>query len=503
MVSRESDSASQYELSVTILDYSATNLEEHVGAVGTLAFLGADVAAAEKAAGILCSDRPSWANVRWMDLEGDWKGNESALRYLLRKILGPWGADLAYDSITMPRQRVKTHVFRKEGRDGGGVLFVFAKIPSLPAKLSGEINIEALAKHLSSIAHCTDESAVEYERIVFLFDLDQKTATTIQAGKEGDCWGPLRASIRSNSGGHHDVRRRGLHILFWNLLNDALRSCEDIDSSFGFIIDTLLSQFESPTFQPSNLERDIARSLQNDMQKFRRQVLPLRDVFETMAAPTFSEEIIPMTERVYFEDLRDQSLRIIDNIQEHFDNSSRLQMEFDMLEDRKSNNIQFVISIALSIFSPLSWLVGLYGMNFQGKCADGQSPGDNGERCPGGMPELYWEHGYEYIWGLMIGTIVLVFLGYVALGIFPLPRFVKKLGFKSVHGDVSEGGLLADLQSRSLKRVGSFSTAPTRNSFTSGLSESDNGSSSAERRAGPGRNAEPTLDAVVPFSASR
>jgi hypothetical protein len=289
------------------------------------------------------------------------------------------------------------------------------------------------------------------------------------------------------------VRRRGLHILFWNLLNDALRSCEDIDSSFGFIIDTLLSNFEDTNFQPQDFERDVARSLQNDMQKFRRQVLPLRDVFETMAAPTFSEEIIPVAERVYFEDLRDQSLRIIDNIQEHFDNSSRLQMEFDTLEDKKSNNIQFVISIALSIFSPLSWLVGLYGMNFEGKCADGQEPGKGGERCPGGMPELYWEHGYEYIWGLMIGTIVLVFFGYVALGIIPVVNIFKKLGFKSGR-DGPESGLIADLQSRSLKRVGSFvaHSTPPRNGDVASV-EGGQGSSQ-------GPQPPQTTLSVVPFS---
>jgi Mg2+ and Co2+ transporter CorA len=495
MVSREESDGSA-QLAVTILDYSATNIQENAGSVGgALPFLSTDGDQERKdeAAGLLSLDRPSWASVRWMDLEGDWVSNRAALRYLLRKILGPWGADLAYATITMPRQRVKTHIFRQEGKNGGGVLFVFAKIPSLPDKLSGPNNGHALATHLYSIARKPDESAVEYERIVFLFDLERNTVTTIQQGKEGDCWGALRDSIRSNKGGHHDVRRRGLHILFWNLLNDALRSCEDIDSSFGFIIDTLLSNFEDTNFQPQDFERDVARSLQNDMQKFRRQVLPLRDVFETMAAPTFSEEIIPVAERVYFEDLRDQSLRIIDNIQEHFDNSSRLQMEFDTLEDKKSNNIQFVISIALSIFSPLSWLVGLYGMNFEGKCADGQEPGKGGERCPGGMPELYWEHGYEYIWGLMIGTIVLVFFGYVALGIIPVVNIFKKLGFKSGR-DGPESGLIADLQSRSLKRVGSFvaHSTPPRNGDVASV-EGGQGSSQ-------GPQPPQTTLSVVPFS---
>ena len=56
--------------------------------------------------------------------------------------------------------------------------------------------------------------------------------STIQVGKEGDVWDGLRASLKEDRGGHHDVRNRSAGILLWNLLNEALRECDHIDESF-------------------------------------------------------------------------------------------------------------------------------------------------------------------------------------------------------------------------------------------------------------------------------
>lgn len=55
----------------------------------------------------------------------------------------------------------------------------------------------------------------------------------------------------------------------------------------------------------------------------------------------------------------------------------------------KMNEVMKVLTIMASIFIPLTFIVGVYGMNFKY------------------MPELEWENGYAYVWGLMI----LLFLG--------------------------------------------------------------------------------------------
>ncbi len=78
--------------------------------------------------------------------------------------------------------------------------------------------------------------------------------------------------------------------------------------------------------------------------------------------------------------------------------------------------MQFIISMALAFFSPLSFIVGLYGMNFTG----------DPETGTGGIPELTWKDGYTYVWLLMMSVILALILFFFYLGIVPMPTVVVK-----------------------------------------------------------------------------
>ena len=197
--------------------------------------------------------------------------------------------------------------------------------------------------------------------------------------------------------------------MLWNLLNEALRECDHIDESFEVstsvdckhirigLCNTYSCQPSLPTLQLATLTHSLSRSstppqaiiapmlnhfetgekivskddhrmataLKSEMSAISRQVHPLRDVFVAMADHDFpvhvcSGDDIP-EEVMYFEDLRDKSLRIIDNIGDHADHCTRLQEALVLSDDRRDAKVQFFISVTLAVFSPLRYdLVSLF-----------------------------------------------------------------------------------------------------------------------------------------------
>ena len=202
-----------------------------------------------------------------------------------------------------------------------------------------------------------NEGIIDFELIVFIVNPLTRTLTTVQVGKDGDVWDALRDSIRGNSGGHHNARKKTVGMLLWNLLNEALRECDHIDESFGAIIEPMLAFFEQGARNVDKDDRRIAAGLKNEMQAFSRQVVPLQAIFKSMAAADFPPLLLP-AELMYYVDLHDKSNRIIDNIRDNADDTARLLESMRVCDDRRDAKVQFFISVTLAVFSPLSFLVG-------------------------------------------------------------------------------------------------------------------------------------------------
>ena len=407
------------QVSISVMDYNPEKFNQSKGKCSD--------SGSEGDGSLLRSEKPDWAAVRWMNLDVslDHPGHIGVLTHVLEKSIGASSAALALESIVASGQRARMQFF-------DGVYFLLSKIPSLPEEFAGGgAGIHRL--HADLRDGDPSEGIIEFELIVFLVDPVANTVTTIQVGKEGDVWDALRDSIKADAGGHHDVRNQTTGLLVWNLLNEALRECDHIDESFGAIISPMLSYFEMGVKNVTSEDRRIATALKSEMQAFARQVLPLRDIFELMSRPSFAKDhgspvdLIPDRERKYFIDLRDKSIRIMDNIQDNTDDTARLLEALTTCDDRRDAKVQFFISVTLAVFSPLSFLVGFYGMNFVGTCEEGTEPGIDGTlACTGGIHELYWKFGYEYIWSLIgivcFGALYCFWL----IGIIPTPKCLSK-----------------------------------------------------------------------------
>ena len=294
----------EQECTIHIFDYSLDRVEESHDMERMLA------------------GRPEWATVRWVNIESvgpiDPVRTHPVFEHLLRNTFGEH-ADVAIESARTKRQRVKVHGFGRQ-------LFLFARIPMLPDDLCCDKGgFDALWKRLAgewvcqacqgandaSRAQCGGcklakplDGVVEYEAIIFVYDGHSQSVFTYQEGKEGDCWPELRMSLRGVtrreragralvqspsskvlSAAHarqterafHYVRQRGAIVLFWLLFNEALKMCDNIDSSLHEVNEHIMSAYDEKDrlkdeFDANEINR-VSDALADEIRRFSRQAL--------------------------------------------------------------------------------------------------------------------------------------------------------------------------------------------------------------------------------------
>jgi magnesium transporter len=201
--------------------------------------------------------------------------------------------------------------------------------------------------------------------------------------REGDVFNPVRERLRTGKG---IVRQRGSDYLAYCLI-DAI-----VDHYF-LIIENLEDRIhpleEAVVDDPKPQVLQNVHGLKNDLVFLRRSLWPLRE----MLARLYREQLPPIQQdtRPFLRDVHDHTIQVIE-ILESFQEivSGMLDIYLTSISNRM-NSIMKVLTIIATIFIPLTFIAGVYGMNFQY------------------MPELAWRWGYPAVLGLM----VLVFVGMV------------------------------------------------------------------------------------------
>ena len=116
----------------------------------------------------------------------------------------------------------------------------------------------------------------------------------------------------------------------------------------------------------------------------RRYIAPIRDL--TAGLLRSESELIQEPTRIYLRDVHDHVLRIIESIETHRDILSSLLEIYLSSISSKLNEVMKVLTVFASVFIPLTFITGIYGMNFED------------------MPELKWPWGYPAIWGVFLTT---------------------------------------------------------------------------------------------------
>jgi magnesium transporter len=167
------------------------------------------------------------------------------------------------------------------------------------------------------------------------------------------------------------------------LLYRLLDAC--VDEYFGIVdhLEDRVDRLEQRVFHhpEAHTAPDIFR-LKRRLQKLRRITSECRNVVGMLAHETF-----PYTEdehEVYFVDVYDHASRVVDALDAIRDNLSGLLDLQTAQRANRMNEVMKTLTIISTIFLPLSFIVGLYGMNFKD------------------IPELNWRFGYLYCWVLLI-----------------------------------------------------------------------------------------------------
>ena len=130
-------------------------------------------------------------------------------------------------------------------------------------------------------------------------------------------------------------------------------------------------------------------NLKRDMLFLRKSVWPLREAISRMQR--MDSHLISETTRIYLRDVYDHTIQVIENIETFRDMSASLLETYLSSLSNKLNEVIKLLTIISTIFIPLTFLSGLYGMNFTH------------------MPELSWRFGYGYALALMVTVCVLLY----------------------------------------------------------------------------------------------
>lgn len=194
--------------------------------------------------------------------------------------------------------------------------------------------------------------------------------------KEGDVFNLIRERIRTNKG---RIRKMGADYLAYSLIDAIVDSyfiiLEKLGENIEDVEDTMIAK---PT--PETLH--AIHGSKRKMISLRKSVWPLREVVSALERSDSS--LIQDSTRIYLKDVYDHTIQVIDTVETFRDMLSGMLDIYLSSISNKMNEIMKLLTIIATIFIPLTFIAGVYGMNFEY------------------MPELKWQWGYPVIWSVML-----------------------------------------------------------------------------------------------------
>lgn len=210
---------------------------------------------------------------------------------------------------------------------------------------------------------------------------------TVQEEGEYDVFDPVRERIRSGRG---HIRKSRADYLAYALLDSIIDHYFPALEVLGGAIEDLEDRLlEKPSREMVIMLHEQRRQLTH----LRRFVWPMRDVVNSMLHDA-SGFITPPT-KVFLRDCYDHSVQLMDLVESHRELTASLMELYHSSVGLRTNEIMRVLTVITAIFIPLTFIVGVYGMNFASESADGQ-------KFPLNMPELYQPYGYLGVMAFML-----------------------------------------------------------------------------------------------------
>ena len=242
---------------------------------------------------------------------------------------------------------------------------------------------------LKMLSYNTHENGVTSEHMSLI--LGQNFLITFQE-YPGDKFGPIRERLRSSKG---RIRQMGVDYLAYTLIDAIIDNyfliLERIGDRIEEIEDALVVDPKPQTLQ-------ILHNLKREMIILRKSIWPLREVINRLER--WETPLIQKTTLIYLRDVYDHTIQVIDAIETYRDMLSGMLDIYLSSVSNRMNEVMKVLTIIATIFIPLTFITGIFGMNFN-------------------MPELQWPWAYPYMF-----YSILIFIGFLMLLFFRRKRWL-------------------------------------------------------------------------------
>jgi magnesium transporter len=230
---------------------------------------------------------------------------------------------------------------------------------------------------LKMLRYNNEEQTVESEQVSMV--LGQNFVISFQEAV-GDVFDQIRDRIRSAKG---RIRKMGPDYLAYSLIDAIVDGYFTILEKLGEKIELLEEQLVA---EPTEQTLHQIHRLKREMIVLRKSVWPLREVISSLQRT--ESKLISKVTSIYFRDVYDHTIQVIDTIESFRDMATGMVDIYLSSISNRMNAVMKVLTIIATIFIPLTFIAGVYGMNFKY------------------MPELQWHWGYGAV--LIIMAVVAV-----------------------------------------------------------------------------------------------
>jgi magnesium transporter len=212
-----------------------------------------------------------------------------------------------------------------------------------------------------------------------------KTVVITFQERAGDCFDPVRQRIRQGKG---RIRGKPADYLVYALIDATVDGYFPVLDAGG---EALAALEDEVVIGPRPEHIEHIHSLKRNLLALRRATWPTRDLLSALLRDEF--DLVSDATRVYLRDVHDHTVQLIDIIETYREIASGLVDAYLSSQSTRLNEVMKFLTILSTVFLPLTFVTGLYGMNFD-------------TASPWNMPELGWRFGYPFALLIMAGAAV-------------------------------------------------------------------------------------------------
>jgi magnesium transporter len=207
---------------------------------------------------------------------------------------------------------------------------------------------------------------------------------TVQEEPAEDCFHGVRKRIEIDRG---IIRTQGADYLAYCLLDAIVDGFFPVLEYYGELIEELEDEV---IMRPNRSTLEKIYKIRRELLTIRRAIWPQRDAINSLIRD--GSDLISSDVQVYLRDCYDHTVQVMDMVETYRELATGLMDVYLSAVSNKMNEIMKLLTVVSAIFIPLTFIAGVYGMNF------------NHDKSPLNMPELNWYWGYPFCLALMFAT---------------------------------------------------------------------------------------------------